>query len=72
MEKQKRFKKQELNSDDYKGMEQGAKALKVGLGTLASVCLLVLASVCLLVKNKDILKSIGKSVLNLTVKVTKR
>ncbi len=64
MEKQKRFKKQELNSDDYKGMEQGAKALKVGLGTLASVFLLV--------KNKDTLKSIGKSVLNLTVKVTKR
>ena len=64
MEKQKRFKKQELNSDDYKGMEQGAKALTVGLGTLASVFLLV--------KNKDTLKSIGKSVLNLTVKVTKR
>ena len=34
MDKQKRFKKQELKSEDYKGMEQGAKALKGGLDCL--------------------------------------
>ena len=36
MDKQKRFKKQELKSEDYKGMEQGAKALKGALGLLGS------------------------------------
>ena len=51
MDKQKRFKKQELKSEDYKGMEQGAKALKGGLGLLGSLVLIV--------KNKDNLKTLG-------------
>lgn len=51
MDKQKRFKKQELNSDADKGMEQGAKALKGGLGLAAAIALVV--------KNKDNLKSLG-------------
>ena len=50
MDKQKRFKKQELKSEDYKGMEQGAKALKGGLGLLGSLVLIV--------KNKRGLSSI--------------
>lgn len=40
MDKQKRFKKQELKSEDYKGMEQGAKVLKGGLGLGASIFLI--------------------------------
>ena len=64
MEKQKRFKKQELKSDDYKGMEHGAKILKGGLGLGASIFLMV--------KNKDNLKTLGKSMLNLATKVIKR
>ena len=54
----KRFKKQELKSDDYKGKEQGAKAVKgfIGLG----------AAVGLIVKSKDNLKALGKGVANLT------
>ena len=51
MEK-KRFKKQELKSDDYKGMEQGAKATKglLGIGVAAVA----------IIKNKDNLKSLGQ------------
>ena len=64
MEKQKRFKKQELKSDDYKGMEQGAKILKGGLGLGASIFLMV--------KNKDNLRTLGKSAINLATKVIKR
>lgn len=63
MDKQKRFKKQELKSDDYKDMEQGAKALKGGLGLLGSLVLIV--------KNKDNLKTLGKSALKLAGKVIK-
>ncbi len=61
MDKQKRFKKQELKSDDYRGMEQGAKALKGGLGLLGSLVLIV--------KNKDNLKTLGKSALKLAGKI---
>ena len=52
MDKQKRFKKQELKTDDYKGMEQGAKAVKgvLGIGVAVGV----------LFKNKDNLKSLGQ------------
>ena len=48
----KRFKKQELKSDDYKGMEQGAKATKglLGIGVAAVA----------IIKNKDNLKSLGQ------------
>ncbi len=35
-----RFKKQELHSEDYKGMEQGAKALKGALGAITAVAVL--------------------------------
>lgn len=51
MEK-KRFKKQELKSDDYKAMEQGAKATKGLLG----LCVAAVA----IFKNKDNLKSLGQ------------
>lgn len=48
----KRFKKQELKSDDYKGMEQGAKATKgiLGIGVAAVA----------IIKNKDNLKSLSQ------------
>ena len=60
MEKQKRFKKQELKSDDYKGMEQGAKATKglLGIGVAAVA----------IIKNKDNLKSFGKFAVKLIPK----
>lgn len=64
MDKQKRFKKQELNSDADKGMEQGAMVLKGGIGLLGSIILLV--------KNKENLKTLGKSAVKLAVKVIKR
>ena len=60
----KRFKKQELKSDDYKGMEQGAKAAK---GILA-----IGAAAVALVKNKDNLKTLGKGVTNLAKIVLRR
>ena len=63
MDKQKRFKKQELKNDDYKGMEQGAKALKGGLGLIGSIALVI--------KNKDNLKTLGKNTLKLVGKVIK-
>ena len=60
----KRFKKQELKSDDYKGMEQGAKAVKglIGLGVVVGV----------LVKSKDNLKTLGNGVVNLAKIVLKK
>ncbi len=64
MDKQKRFKKQELKSDDYKGMEQGAKALKGALGLLGSGVLIF--------ENKDNLKALGKSALKFAGKVIKK
>ena len=56
----KRFKKQELKSDDYKGMEQGAKATKgiLGIGVAAVA----------IIKNKDNLKSFGKFAVKLIPK----
>lgn len=63
MDKQKRFKKQELNSDADKGMEQGAKALKGGLGLAAAIALVV--------KNKDNLKSLGKNAVRIAKTVLK-
>lgn len=56
MDKQKRFKKQKLNSDNDRAMEQGAKALKGGVGALLSLALVV--------ANKDNLKVLGKGVAN--------
>lgn len=59
----KRFKKQELKSDDYKGMEQGAKATKgifaIGVAAIA------------LVKNKDSLKALGKDAVKLASRFIK-
>lgn len=63
MDKQKRFKKQELKSDDYKGMEQGAKALRRG------ICLTGFTA--LIIKNRNNLKNFGKSALKLAGKVIK-
>ena len=63
MDNQKRFKKQELRRDDYRGIEQGAKVLKGGLGLLSSAVLLI--------KNKENLKTLGKSALKLAGKVIK-
>ena len=47
-----RFKKQELKSDDYKVMEQGARATKglLGIGVAAVA----------IIRNKDNLKSLGQ------------
>ena len=50
----KRFQKQAINSDADKRMEQGAKALKGGLGLAGALVLLC--------KNKDNLKTLGNSV----------
>lgn len=61
MDKQKRFKKQKLNSDADKGMEQGAKAVKGGLGLLGAGFLLL--------KNKDNLKALGKNAVSLAAKI---
>ena len=64
MSGQKRFRKQELKSEDYKGMEQGAKALKGVLGTVGSIGLLVL--------NKNNLKSLCKNTRELAKIVLKK
>ena len=63
MGKQKRFKKQELKSDDYKGMEQGAKAVKGGLGLAAAAALVF--------KNRENVKTLGKSALKLASRFIK-
>ena len=63
MEKQKKFKKQELKHEDFEVMEQGAKAVKGGLG-LAFVFGVV-------VKNKENLKTLGKSAVKLAKQVIK-
>lgn len=39
MEEQKKFQKKSLNSDDYKGAEQGAKAVKGVFGSLGALVL---------------------------------
>lgn len=41
MSEKKRFQKQKLNSEDNKGMELAAKALKAVLGSVAAVAVLV-------------------------------
>lgn len=64
MDKQKRFKKQELNSDADKGMEQGAKALKGVLGTLGAIGLMIV--------NKDNLKALGKGAASIAKMVIKK
>ena len=64
MDKQKQFKKQELNSDDYKYMERGAKVLKRGIGLAGSLVLVI--------KNKDNLKVLGKRAVDLAAKAIKR
>ncbi|MGM9603039.1 MAG: hypothetical protein ACI3W5_15820 [Faecousia sp.] len=61
MDKQKRFKKQKLNSDNDRAMEQGAKALKGSVGALLSLALVV--------ANKDNLKALGKGAVNIAKKV---
>lgn len=63
MSEKKRFQKQKLNSEDYKGMELAAKALKGTLGvTMAAVAL---------VKNKEILKAIGKNAIDVVGQIKK-
>ena len=59
MEKQKRFKKQEIDSKDDKGMEIGAKVLKGGV-TIAALCGLA-------VRNKDGIKKLGKSTFDIAL-----
>ena len=63
MEEQKKFQKKSLNSDDYKGAEQGAKAVKgvFGLGALVLVVL-----------NKDNIKAIRTGALDIAKKAIKR
>lgn len=63
MGKQKRFKKQELKSDDYKGMERGAKAVKGGLGLAAAAALVF--------KNRENVKTLGNSALKLASRFIK-
>ena len=64
MEKQRKFQKKSLNSDDYKGAEQGAKALKGVLGSLGALALVVL--------NKDNIKAIGTEALDIAKKAIKK
>lgn len=63
MGNQKRFKKQELKSDDYKGMEQGAKAVKGGIGLFTAAVLIF--------KNRENVKTLGKSALKLASRFVK-
>lgn len=64
MNKQKRYKKQTVNSNADKHMEQGAKALKGGLGLVAAVALVV--------RNKSNLKALAKGAGNIAIKLIKR
>ena len=64
MDKKKRFKKKKLNSDDYKGIEQGAKATKGVIGAIGAVGLLIV--------NKDNIKTLGKGAVNLAKIIIKR
>lgn len=64
MEEQKKFQKRSLNSDDYKGAEQGAKAVKGVLGSLVALALVVL--------NKDNIKAIRTGALDIVKKAIKR
>lgn len=64
MGEQKRFKKQEVKDDADKGMEQGAKILKGGVGLIGSLVLLIV--------NKDNIKTLGKNVANFATKIIKK
>lgn len=64
MEEQKRFQKKSLNSDDYKGAEKGAKAVKGFFGSLGAIVLVVV--------NKDNLKALGSGALDIAKKVVKK
>lgn len=64
MGEQKRFKKQVVKDDADKGMEQGAKILKGGVGLIGSLVLLI--------ANKDNIKTLGKNVANFATKIIKR
>lgn len=64
MNKQKRFKKQNVNGNADKRMEQGAKALKGGLGLAAAIAIVV--------KNKNNLKTLGKSAGKIALKLITR
>ena len=64
MEEQKKFQKKSLNSDDHKGAEQGAKAVKGVFGSLAALALVVL--------NKDNIQAIGTNALDIARKAIKR
>lgn len=64
MGEQKRFKKQTVKADADKGMEQGAKILKGGVGLIGSLVLLI--------ANKDNIKTLGKNVANFATKIIKR
>ncbi len=61
MSMEKGFKKQELKSKDYKGMEQGAKVLKKG--TIA------LATATVIFKKRKNLAALGKGVLTVAKKI---
>lgn len=61
MENQKRFQKKSLNSEDYKGTEQGAKAVKGLFGGLGAVALLHY--------NKDNLKALGSGVIDIAKEI---
>ena len=64
MDKQKRFRKQTLNSEDHKGMENAAKAVKGALGAAGALAMVVV--------NKDNLKMLGKGIASVATKVIKK
>ena len=64
MDEQNRFKKYYLDGEDYKSKETGAKAVKGGLAAIGVAGLII--------KNKDNLKTLGKSLLNIAKIVTKK
>ena len=62
MEEQKKFQKKFLNSDDYKGAEKGAKAVRF-FGILGAIVLVAV--------NKDNLKALGSGAQDITKKIVK-
>lgn len=63
MEEQKKFQKKSLNSDDYKGTEKGAKAVKGFFGILGAIVLIAV--------NKDNLKALESEAQDITKKIVK-
>ena len=59
----KRFQKQKLNSEDYKGMELAAKALRSVLGAATAVAVFV--------ANKQNLKTLGKNMIDVVGQIKK-